>query len=154
MSTRQINEIILHCSATPNGRPHTVEDIDRWHKERGFNRSVPVNNLGLKHIGYHFVIYIDGSVHAGRDISEAGAHARGHNVHSIGICMIGMNKFTSAQWAALSALTADLLFKYPGIPIVGHRDLPDVHKDCPGFDVSAWVAGATACLVDHVLEVG
>jgi len=150
--TRQIKEIIIHCSATPNGRAHTVSDIDRWHKVRGFNRSAPVGNYGLKHIGYHFAIYIDGSVYPGRDVSEIGAHAAGRNANSIGICLIGMDKFTLAQWAALSALTADLLSKYPGTPIVGHRDLPDVHKECPGFDVAAWVSGVSAQLAGHVFE--
>lgn len=153
MTTRQINEIILHCSATPNGRPTTVEEIDRWHQARGFHRSAPVGNLRLQSIGYHYVIYVDGSVHEGRHISEIGAHAAGHNSHSIGICLIGTDKFTPAQWAALSQLTTDLCWKFPRTLIVGHRDLPDVHKECPGFDVAAWTSGGTNFHGQHILEV-
>lgn len=147
---RQINEIIIHCAATPNGRTFTVQDIDAWHGVRGFNRSAPVGNLGLKHIGYHFVIYVDGTVHRGRDISEHGAHAVGHNAHSIGICLIGTDSFTREQWAALAKLVADLLFQYPGAEVVGHRDLPDVHKECPGFGVALWRNGNAVCLEGHV----
>ena len=75
---RIITEIIIHCSATPEGKPFTVADIDRWHRQRGF-----------RCIGYHFVIYLNGSVHAGRPITESGAHCQGHNAHSIGICYVG-----------------------------------------------------------------
>lgn len=60
---RNIKEIIVHCSATPEGRDYTVADIDRWHKQRGW-----------KGIGYHYVVYRDGSVHKGRDVSGIGAH--------------------------------------------------------------------------------
>jgi len=148
--SRQINEIIIHCSATPNGRPTTVEEIDRWHRARGFKRSAPVENYGLKHIGYHFIVYIDGSVHEGRHISEIGAHAAGRNAHSIGICLIGTDKFTPAQWRALATLTADLLWRFPCAQMLGHRELPDVRKRCPGFDVAAWAAGNAECLADHV----
>ena len=72
---RHINEIIIHCSATPEGRDYTVADIDRWHKARGW-----------RGIGYHYVIYRDGSVHAGRPVEQIGAHCTGHNANSIGIC--------------------------------------------------------------------
>ena len=75
---RQISEIIVHCAATPEGKHFTVADIDAWHKKRGF-----------RCIGYHFVIYLDGSVHEGRAIEEVGAHCLGHNANSIGICYIG-----------------------------------------------------------------
>ena len=75
---RKINEIILHCSATAEGKDYTVADIDKWHKQRGF-----------KCIGYHYVIYRDGSVHQGRPLNEIGAHTTGHNANSIGICYIG-----------------------------------------------------------------
>lgn len=65
---RKINEIIVHCSATPEGKDYTAQDITRWHKARGF-----------KTIGYHYVVYRDGSVHAGRAESKVGAHCYGHN---------------------------------------------------------------------------
>lgn len=75
---RKITEIIIHCAATPEGKDFTVQDIDRWHRQRGF-----------KSIGYHFVIYRDGSIHKGRPLDQIGAHCTGHNANSIGICYIG-----------------------------------------------------------------
>lgn len=76
--TRYINEIIVHCSATPECKDFTVTDIKKWHLARGFSD-----------IGYHYVIYRDGSVHTGRDKSKIGAHCTGHNSYSIGVCYIG-----------------------------------------------------------------
>ena len=75
---RKITKIIIHCAATPEGKDFTVQQIDQWHRQRGF-----------RCIGYHFVIYRDGSIHKGRPIEQAGAHTSGHNAHSIGICLIG-----------------------------------------------------------------
>ena len=83
---RQIDKIIVHCSATPNDREVTVEDIDRWHKERGW--------YGC---GYHIVIYRNGSIHMGRPLSKIGAHCKGRNTGSIGVCLIGNDEFTSAH---------------------------------------------------------
>ena len=75
---RKITEIILHCAATPEGKDFTVADIDRWHRARKFNG-----------IGYHYVIYRDGTVHAGRPVERSGAHCTGHNAQSVGVCYIG-----------------------------------------------------------------
>lgn len=75
---RNIKEIIVHCSATPEGKDFTVADIKRWHLARGFSD-----------IGYHYVIYRDGSIHVGRSENISGAHCTGHNTISIGICYIG-----------------------------------------------------------------
>ena len=75
---RTITEIIIHCSATIEGKDYTVEDIDRWHRQRGFAR-----------VGYHYVIRLDGTIQQGRPLDIAGAHCIGHNAHSIGICYIG-----------------------------------------------------------------
>ena len=75
---RQINYIIIHCSATKAGQDFHASDIDRWHKERGFDC-----------IGYHRVIDLDGTIEKGRNISKPGAHCKGHNADSIGICYIG-----------------------------------------------------------------
>ena len=128
---RKITKIIVHCSATPEGRDYTVTDIDRWHRERGF-----------KCIGYHYVIYRDGSIHAGRSEAEKGAHCTGHNSDSIGICYIGGmtadNKVakdtrTPAQRKALRELVAKLQAKYPGATLHGHREF--AAKACPSFNV-------------------
>ena len=75
---RTIKEIIIHCADTPEGRDDKAADIDRWHKQRGFDR-----------IGYHYVIDLDGTIEAGRDPDCIGAHCKGHNTNSIGICYIG-----------------------------------------------------------------
>lgn len=129
---RQINEIIIHCSATPENKDFTVDDIRSWHRQRGFND-----------IGYHYVIYRDGSVHKGRDEEFIGAHCKGHNSHSIGICYIGglsvgslvpKDTRTIAQKASLSELVARLRAKYPNASVHGHREF--ANKACPCFDVN------------------
>ena len=75
---RNIDSIIVHCSATKAGQDFTATDIDRWHRERGFNG-----------IGYHYVICLDGKLEKGRDVALAGAHCKGWNERSVGICYIG-----------------------------------------------------------------
>jgi N-acetylmuramoyl-L-alanine amidase len=127
---RKINKIILHCSATRAGQHFTVEDITRWHKE-----------IGFRTIGYHYVIYLDGSVHRGRDISEIGAHVTGQNTGSIGICYIGgldtagkaSDTRTSEQKEALQRLAAELKEQFPTATIHGHYEF--ANKACPCFDV-------------------
>jgi len=130
---RTIKEIIIHCSATPEGKDFTVQDIKRWHLNRGF-----------RDIGYHYVIYRDGSVHTGRPVPKAGAHCLKHNAHSIGICYIGglaMNgktpkdTRTEAQKVAIVQLLKDLHKRYPKATVHGHRDF--AAKACPCFDVHA-----------------
>lgn len=134
-----ITLIAIHCSATPNGRPHTAEDIHRWHLDRGWDG-----------IGYHYVIELDGTRRTGRPEYWTGAHAGGHNRGSIGICLIGTDWFTLEQQAALADLLDDLRQRYPDAIIRGHRDLsPDRNNDgritadewtktCPGFDARDW----------------
>ena len=75
---RKIDEIIIHCSATPEGRDHSVADVTAWHRARGFRT-----------IGYHYLVHIDGRVERGRPESEIGAHCLGHNARSIGVCYVG-----------------------------------------------------------------
>ena len=131
---RIIKEIIIHCSATPEGKPFTVQDITAWHKSRGFRT-----------IGYHFVIYLDGSIHDGRPLQEVGAHCKGHNAQSIGICYIGgcapngitpKDTRTVAQSHALYNLLKELKAKFPDATIHGHREF--ANKACPSFDVSEY----------------
>lgn len=130
-SKRTITEIIIHCSATPEGRDYTVDDIRRWHKDRGWSD-----------IGYHYVIYRNGHIEPGRDVDIIGAHCVGHNTHSIGICYVGgvardcktaKDTRTLAQKAALLSLLVDLHKLYPKAIIVGHRDY-DKGKACPSYD--------------------
>ena len=128
---RQITEIIIHCSATPEGRDYTVADIDRWHRARGFRQ-----------IGYHYVIYRDGSIHIGRPLNEAGAHCQGHNAHSIGICYIGglakdgrtpKDTRTPEQRNSLRTLLHQLWEDYLRATIHGHYEFAP--KACPSFRV-------------------
>lgn len=149
-----INTLIIHCSATPNGRWTTVEDIDRWHGERGFARDpklIGFNQPRLRHIGYHYVIYTTGAVVIGRSPREAGAHASGHNARSLGTCLVGTDKFTPEQWSILRRHVELAQKRYPGLRVIGHREVnPD--KPCPGFDVQAWLRGGMEPMREHVLE--
>lgn len=128
---RKINEIIIHCSATPEGKNFTIADIDNCHKQRGFQC-----------IGYHYVIYLDGTVHKGRPVEQIGAHCIGHNANSIGICYIGgvtadgktpKDTRTEAQKISLINLVSDLRKQYPSATIHGHNEF--ANKACPCFDV-------------------
>ena len=128
---RTITDLIIHCSATAEGRDFTAADIDRWHRAQGWAC-----------IGYHFVIRIDGTVEPGRPIDKAGAHCSGHNAYSLGICYIGglasdgktpKDTRTPAQRLSLRILITTLRHIYPTATIHGHRDF--ANKACPCFDV-------------------
>ena len=132
VNKRNIKEIIVHCSATPEGKDFTVADIKRWHLARGFSD-----------IGYHYVIYRDGSIHTGRDESIIGAHCTGHNTNSIGVCYIGgcvsngktpKDTRTTQQKQSLVKLLKELKAKYPQASIHSHRDF--ANKACPSFDAT------------------
>lgn len=131
-SRRKITEIIVHCTATPEGKDYTIKDITAWHKQRGFST-----------IGYHYVVYRDGSVHNGRDVNVAGAHCTGHNAHSIGVCYVGglakdgktpKDTRTNVQKASLEILLRKLRTLYPTAKICGHRNF--ANKACPCFDAT------------------
>lgn len=165
---RPIDLIVIHCSASPNGRPVTAAEIDRWHCARGFHRDpklIGKISPGLKCIGYHYVITLTGQVQTGRGINEVGAHVAGHNATSVGICMVGTDQFTHAQWHSLLQLTNLLKGQYPDARLCGHRDLsPDLDGDgtieprewlktCPGFDVAAWLAASKRPDPAHILSI-
>ena len=129
---RKINEIIVHCAATPEGKNFKAADIDRWHRERK-----------MKCIGYHYVVDLDGTVEPGRPESEIGAHCLGHNQYSIGVCYVGglaangktpKDTRTATQKEALLVLLKKLRAKYPKASIHGHRDF--AAKACPSFDAT------------------
>lgn len=134
-STRRIHSVIIHSTATQPPMRVTVEDIDRWHRQR-----VPPFN----EIGYHLVIYRDGSAHLGRDVDKVGAHAYRHNRGSIGVVMVGglsaahspEANFTRAQFKTLSKVLDEQEAYYPGLQIKGHRDTKATA--CPSFDVKHW----------------
>ena len=158
--SRQISLIVIHCSASANGRQlgsriqSAAAVIDGWHAQRGFQRQSAARatfNPDLAAIGYHFVLDTDGSKHTGRAIAEVGAHVQGFNSQSIGVCLVGTSRFTRAQWDALHSLVKALKAQYPAARVVGHRDLsPDKDgdgtvepaewlKNCPGFNVADWL---------------
>lgn len=128
-----MKKIVIHCSDTPNGRPDTAEDIHRWH-----TTPKPKGN-GWDGIGYHHVIEVGGAVRAGRPHYWMGSHVAGHNEDSLGICMIGRDRFDADQWRALEGLVIALHYRYPQAEIVGHCDLDDA-KTCPNFDAKSWWA--------------
>jgi N-acetylmuramoyl-L-alanine amidase len=153
---RHINEIIIHCAATPpNWLPGAttqdkVNEIRRWHvKERGWSD-----------IGYSHIIDRDGTIALGRPIEKVGAHTKSHNANSVGICLIGgkggtanddfSDNFTQAQANALRKLIADLRAEYPTITKVsGHNQYSS--KACPCFSVPAWYARKPAQQVSTVV---
>ena len=128
MKAEDIQYIVVHCSDSPQGRGDNAETIHRWHLENGWSG-----------IGYHRVILESGVVENGRPLYWVGSHARGHNNHSIGICLIGDGVYTFEQYDALRTLIFDLLARSPQAKVVGHCDL-DSGKTCPNFDVKAWWA--------------
>ncbi len=147
---RKINKIIIHCSATKTEQNINAAIIRSWHKAKGWSD-----------IGYHFIIKRDGTIEIGRPLERAGAHVKGFNSDSIGICLVGgldtdgkpKNNFTDKQFNSLHLLVDGMKFKFNINEIKGHRDYsPDKNKDgkitknewvkmCPCFDVGEWYYG-------------
>lgn len=131
-----IKRVVIHCSATRPSQDWGAKEIDATHKERGFDR-----------IGYNYVIRRNGRVEAGRAEGEELAHAKGFNKDSIAICIVGgLNEdgkpspsYTTQQWRSLHIFVEWMQRRYPDAEIMGHRDLPNVAKACPSFDVRAWM---------------
>lgn len=142
---RDVKFIAIHCSASKPAADLTAADIDAMHKRNGWSG-----------IGYHFVIRRNGDVQLGRPLdddhvlepNEVGAHVAGFNKDSVGVCLVGgldsagraVNNFTDAQWASLDLVVRGLKHRWPKATVQGHRDFPGVAKDCPCFDVRAWLA--------------
>lgn len=156
MITRIVTGIVLHCSATPDDRACSIEDIEKWHQARGFKRSaewLTKFNPRIRHVGYHRFIDRTGQVWPGRHYDEIGAHVQGANAKSVGLCLAGTSKYTYNQWLTLKwtliSLTRELadgripdadIINTPeqalkalgrlGISIKGHRDYsPDQDGD-------------------------
>ena len=140
------DHIVIHCSATdPEWHGDiTIDDIDRWHRERGFDE-----------IGYHYFIDRKGTVYQGRGLRDIGAHVRGQNHNSIGICLEGgveveknahtgavtfraKTNFTDRQFESLDSLVEVLIEAYPDADVSGHRDFVGVIKECPSFNATHW----------------
>lgn len=140
---RKIDYIVIHCSATRPSQDIDVKDVERWHKKRGW-----------KGVGYNYFIKRSGTIQRGRDldkdgfvIEEVGAHVRGYNSQSIGICYAGgidnnkkaSDNRTTEQKESLATLLFTLKELFPKAKIQGHRDFPNVAKSCPSFEVSDWL---------------
>lgn len=129
---RTIDLIVVHCSATRVDTPLPPKTLDRLHRKRGFRCT-----------GYHYYLRRSGEVVNTRPVEYSGAHAKGYNAHSIGVCYEGgldlyghpADTRTPEQRKSLYQLLADLQETYPHARVCGHRDLPHVHKACPCFDV-------------------
>lgn len=119
--------IVIHCSDSPHGRSDGAETIHEWHIENGWDG-----------IGYHYVINEFSQLEFGRPTYWDGAHVRGYNKDSLGICLIGVDFFTESQFATLTRLLRYLVKKHPGVAIKGHYELDD-SKTCPNFDVPLWL---------------
>lgn len=139
MKVREKTEyIVIHCSATPPSMNIGVQEIDRWHRQKGWQGC-----------GYHYVIRRDGSIETGRPDDVIGAHVVNYNHNSLGICMVGgvaekdkvtpENNFTEAQFASAQALVSRMRAKYPKAKVRGHRDF--AKKACPSFDVKDYFTG-------------
>ena len=132
---RKIDKVIIHCAATRPSMDIGAKEIREWHiKQRKWSD-----------IGYHYVIRRNGELEDGRPLEIAGAHTQGHNVHSIGICLVGgindarraENNFTPEQWRTLERILRFLKSSLKGITIHGHNEF--AKKACPSFDVQKWL---------------
>lgn len=138
-----VDNIAIHCSATRPAQECNAETIRQWHKARGWDD-----------IGYHTVICRNGDVEYGRALNVRGAHVKGHNNHSIGVCLVGgldsqgtpTSNYTDEQWASLYQVIRAYVLLFPLARVVGHRDFDGVTKECPCFDVPAWYSRTD---IDH-----
>lgn len=126
---RKVDKIIIHCTATIENKDFNIVDIDRWHRKRGF-----------RCVGYHYLVNLNGIIQRGRDIEEIGAHARGYNRNSIGVCYVGgldsnrkpKDTRNEKQKKSLIHLINYLKLIYPDAEIIGHCDVSN--KACPSFN--------------------
>ncbi len=125
---RKITDIVIHCADTPKNKYFDINDIRKWH----------VEERGWSDVGYHYVILLDGTIQLGRDIKTIGAHVKGFNSKSIGICYIGgkdnVDTRTTQQKVSLVYLVGSLKRMFKKAKVSGHRDFPNVTKYCPSFD--------------------
>lgn len=141
---REITDIVVHCSFTKprvGQNPRIgVAEIRKWHTDP------KPDGRGWRDVGYHYIIKRDGTLQLGRPIEQVGAHVRGVNLHSIGICLIGgmekrtgkaVNDYTPNQWQTLRMVVGGLAIQFPDSVISGHNNFTK-SKTCPNFDVREW----------------
>lgn len=142
MTADKVKFLVVHCAATRPSMDTDINEIRRWHLQRGFFD-----------VGYHYVIRRNGTVEKGRPDDQPGAHVQGYNGKSLGICLVGgvtehdvnvaEDNFTDAQRQSLESLLLRLSKEFPGARVCGHRDLAK-GKACPSFDVAPWWAEVQA----------
>lgn len=127
LESDNIRYLVVHCADTPDDQSLDACDIHQMHL--GF---------GWDGIGYHRVICREGSIQQGRPDYWIGAHVKGFNHLSLGVCLIGREDFTDRQYAALESLLRSWKKSYPASEICGHCDFDYTDKTCPNFDVAQW----------------
>lgn len=135
-----IKYLTIHCAATPEGRDVGAAEISKW----------DIAKFGQ--VSYHYVITLDGHIHATLPDTMKGAHVGGRNTGNVGVCYVGgvdkvgkpKDTRTAEQRAALRELVQRYQHDHPGIIVRGHRDWPNVAKACPSFDAGAWIKGGMA----------
>lgn len=126
--SENISLIVVHCSDTENSKDLSAFDIHKMHLDFGWDG-----------IGYHKIIKRSGKIENGRPEYWIGAHVKGKNEESLGICLIGRDEFTKKQFISLEHVLREWKINYPNAKILGHRDTGNTHKTCPNFDVESWV---------------
>ena len=124
---KKISLLVVHCSDTDNNQSFSSIDIHKMHLEFGWDG-----------IGYHKIIKRSGKIENGRPEYWVGAHVKGKNEISLGVCLIGRDRFTKRQFVSLERILKKWKTRYPSAKIVGHRDTGDTQKTCPNFDVISW----------------
>lgn len=124
---KDIKLLVVHCSDSDDSKTLSAFDIHKMHLKFGWNG-----------IGYHKVINRSGKIENGRPEYWIGAHVKGKNNISLGVCLIGRNKFTIKQFISLEKVLRKWKSLYPKAKIVGHRDTGNTDKTCPNFDVIKW----------------
>ena len=128
LNSSNIKLLVIHCSDTANNKNLNATDIHQMHL-----------NFGWNGIGYHKIILRSGKIENGRPEYWIGAHVKGKNEISLGVCLIGRNKFTDKQFSSLEQILKKWKNTYPQAQILGHCDTGDTHKTCPNFDVKTWL---------------
>ena len=123
----KIKFLIVHCSDTPDNQNIDSSFIHKMHL-----------NFGWDGIGYHKIILRNGNIENGRPEYWVGAHVKGLNEASLGVCLIGRKKFTIKQFRSLKKILQEWKKKYYNAAILGHRDSTNTKKTCPNFDVKLW----------------
>ena len=132
---KNINLLVVHCSDTENNQSLSAIDIHKMHLEFGWDG-----------IGYHKIIKRSGKIENGRPEYWVGAHVKGKNEISLGVCLIGRDRFTKKQLVSLERVLKKWKTAYPTAKIVGHKDTGKTKKSCPNFDVITWSKNRELCI--------